>query len=176
MDALISAAETPDAENPIPDLMLIKHMTQTQELKKEREQLTSLWAGAKMDVLWKALSVCNMDISCRLNQVPPGIYTACWHLKFSSAISDFPDIKCTLATAEHDACAGPTVDTTLTVEQQDAVKTDKWCIVVVCKHFFVGEACDLVAALACQGKWLSGLVVDAFALVPVARDQYPPLP
>ena len=173
LDELITAAENPDVNNPIPDLMLIKHRTQTQELKKERESLMGLWAGAKMDVLWKALSVCNMDVSCRLTQVPPGIYSACWHLKFSSAISDFPDIQCTLAPVERTACTGPPVHTTLTVEQQDAVKTDKWCVVVVCKQFYVGEACDLVAALECQGKWLSGLIVDAFALLPVPKDQGP---
>jgi hypothetical protein len=64
----------------------------------------------------------------------------------------------------------------LTQAQQDAVKTDKWCFVVVANHFYVAEACDVIAALHCQGKWLSGLAVDFFALVPVPRDDVPPLP
>jgi hypothetical protein len=176
LDAQILASETVDENNPIPDMMLIKHRNEISGMKARRQELIKLWEGAKMDVLWIAVSVCNLDVSCRLEAVPPGVYKACWHLKLNSGISDFPDINCTLHAEDPAAPAGPPAHAVLTQAQQDAVKTDKWCFVVVANHFYVAEACDVIAALHCQGKWLSGLAVDFFALVPVPRDEVPPLP
>ena len=176
LDAQILAAETVDEDNPIPDMMLIKHRNEIAAMKVKRRELAKLWEGAKMDVLWRALSVCNLDVSCRLEAVPPGVYTACWHLKLSAGISDFPDINCTLCAEDPAAPAGPPTLALLTAAQQDAVKTDKWCFVVVAKHFYVAEACHVTAALHCQGKWLSGLAIDFFALVPVPKDEVPPSP
>jgi hypothetical protein len=176
LDAQILASETVDENNPIPDIMLIKHRNEIAGMKARRKELIKLWEGAKMDVLWTAVSVCNLDVSCRLEAVPPGVYKACWHLKLNSGISDFPDINCTLYAEDPAAPAGPPAHAVLTQAQQDAVKTDKWCFVVVANHFYVAEACDVIAALHCQGKWLSGLAVDFFALVPVPQDEVPPLP
>ena len=172
LDREIAAAETAGIGEPVADMMLMKHRAHIASMKAMKEQLIKLWAGATMDVLWRAVSVCSLDVSCRLQAVPPGVYKACWHLKFSAGISDFPDINCTLygerIVAEQGAArAGPAVQRVLTIEQQHAVKTDCWCCVVVCDFFYVAEASYVVAGLECEGKWLSGLVIDAFALVPV---------
>ena len=171
LDREITAAETAGIGEPVADMMLMKHRAHIASMKATKEQLIKLWAGATMDVLWRAVSVCTLDLSCRLEAVPPGVYKACWHLKFSAGISDFPDINCTLygerMLGEQGAArAGPTVHRVLTIEQQHAVKTDCWCCVVVCDLFYVAEASHVVAGLECQGNWLSGLVIDAFALVP----------
>jgi hypothetical protein len=176
LDAQINSAENVDEKIPVPDIMLMKYKQDIAHLKARRNELIKLWTGAKMNVLWRAVSVCNLNVSSRLRQVPPGVYTACWHLKLSAGISDFPDINCTLGAEGESAAAGPPVHSVFTVQQQEAVKTGKWCVLVVCECFYVAEPCDVIASLLCQGDWLTGLIIDCFALVPVSQEEHPPRP
>jgi hypothetical protein len=164
LDAQIAAAES---REDVEDLMLNKHRASIAKMKHAKRELNKQFAGAQMDVIWKAVSVRNLDVSCCLQGVQPGVFTACWHLKFAADICDLTDIYCTLDWDDNLDWAGTHVRKVLTVAQQDAVKTGNWCFVVVEEFLNVPQECDLVAGLQCSGRWLSGVYIDAFALVPV---------
>lgn len=89
LDELIEAAMSKEksTDNPVPELMIMQHRAMILEMKEKKENLLEMWTGAKMNLIWKAVSVCNMDVSCRMPKAPPGVYAACWYLKFSAGES-----------------------------------------------------------------------------------------
>ena len=76
-------------------------------------------------------------------------FVLCTHAKFVAGISDFPVIHASLSFSPADnqpvPAAGPAVQRVLTRQQQDVVKTGKWCKVVVCEKVYISKMCDVMA-------------------------------